>query len=164
MVARIEHDESLQGWMTQELLGVVESSWIMKRTELLEMKVKELVVKKQIGTTNGDEKNIMQNLDEVMKAHFDVEQEYEKFCSDLDKDQGKIEILEIKFDAVFSILKQKQGKLKKSIESLALRASTSTQPPNDIHLDETSSVTYDSLSENEIQNLAKDVKIEYESS
>ena len=85
MVTQIEKDQSLQGWMTQEPLGVIESSWVMKRTELLKLKVKELVVEKRVAFENGEGKNVMKNLDDVEKAHFDVEREYKNFCSDLDR-------------------------------------------------------------------------------
>ncbi len=69
MVTQIEKDQSLQGWMTQEPLGVIESSWVMKRTELLKLKVKELVVEKRVAFENGEGKNVMKNLDDVEKAH-----------------------------------------------------------------------------------------------
>lgn len=159
MVSQIEKDESLQGWMKQELLGVIESSWVMKRTELLKVKVKELVVKEQIAFEIGEGKNIMRNLDEVQKAHFDVKRGYENFCSDLDRNQGKREVLEKKFDAVFSNLKQSQGKLHKSLESLHVSTHNVDKPDGD----KKKSVIYDELSDGEIENIAKDIKTEYES-
>ena len=88
----------------QELLGVIESSWVMKQTELL--KVKELVVKEQIVFENGEGKNINRNLQVVEKAHFNVKRGYVNVCSGLDRNQGKREVLEKKFDAVFSNLKR----------------------------------------------------------
>ena len=43
MLKKIRMDESLSDWGPQELLGVIESSWVMKKTELLKLKVKEIL-------------------------------------------------------------------------------------------------------------------------
>jgi len=43
MLKKIRMDESLSDWGPQKLLGVIESSWVMKKTELLKLKVKEIL-------------------------------------------------------------------------------------------------------------------------
>lgn len=163
MMASIEKDHSLHSWMTQELLGVIESSWVMKRTELLKLEVKELVINKPASLESFQEKSMLRNLEEVEKSHFDVAREYEKFCADLDRDRGKRQVLEKKFDEFFSTLKQCQGKLIKSIESFIINGSKVT--PSDLPQSQEKEDTFiaDALSENEIANLVEDIQTEYES-
>ena len=160
MVKKIEKDTSLQDWKRQELLGVIESSWVMKRTQLLKLKVKELVVSKKLCVEKGEEKHIMRNLEQVEKAHFEVEKAYEKFCMDPDLKRDKRDVLEKRFDVIFSHLKQCQGNLTKSLE-LFQREKSKAKEKTDGFKDNI--VTYDKLSSDEMECLAEEIKTDYES-
>ena len=161
MVKRIEKDTSLQRWATEELLGVIESSWVMKRTELLKVKVREVVIAKPTGRTDtGEERNIMTNLAEVERAHFDVQREYGIFCSGLDNARDKREMLEKKFDLFFTTLKQRQAKFEKAIEayySSSMKKTTSSTPP--VAMNETPEP--EELSTDELEFLVEGIHAEY---
>lgn len=85
MLEKIRLDQSLSDWGPQELLGVIESSWVMKKTELLKLKVKEILCEDIAFTTDckGRDSILSWNLNSLEKAHFDVEQEYSKFTKDI---------------------------------------------------------------------------------
>ena len=164
MINKLENDRSLDGWMLQELLGVIESSWVMKRTELLKLKVKELVTKEMDLSDSARGKAIMRNLEEVEKAHFDVNREYVKFTAEVEKNKEKRQSLENKFDEFFSVLKQSQGKLKKAIIESALPLKSSQTAPSGLNLQEPNvSSVPSALGCDEVSSLVKDIKMEYES-
>ena len=164
MINKLENDRSLDGWMLQELLGVIESSWVMKRTELLKLKVKELVTKEMDLSDSARGKAIMRNLEEVEKAHFDVNREYVKFAAEVEKNKEKRQSLENKFDEFFSVLKQSQGKLKKAIIESALPLKSSQTAPSGLNLQEQNvSSVPSALGCDEVSSLVKDIKTEYES-
>ena len=81
MLEKIKGNEELSNWGPQELLGVTESSWVMKKTELLKFKVQEILSQDMSSTTDckGRDKVLMRNLNSVEKATFEVNAEYAKF-------------------------------------------------------------------------------------
>ncbi|KAJ7378996.1 hypothetical protein OS493_018790 [Desmophyllum pertusum] len=72
MVDKSEIDESLSDWGPQELLGVVETSWVMTKTELLKLKVKEILSEDISSTTDcqGRDKVLMRAFNTLEKAHL----------------------------------------------------------------------------------------------
>ena len=163
MLKKIRMDESLSDWGPQELLGVIESSWVMKKTELLKLKVKEILSEDISSTTDckGRDKVLMRNLNILEKAHFDVNQGYSKFAEEVGKNESERNSLENTFDDVFSALKKSQANLQKSIEAFT-KKNTLQQPSVDQREGQASAPDM-SLEDNEISFLADDIKIDYES-
>lgn len=156
---KLKRNETLSSWGHQELLGVIETSWVMKKTELLKLKVKEILSEDISSTTDckGRDKAVMRNLESVEKATFDVNAEYARFSDEVVKNETHRPALEARFDAFFSALKKSQANLLKSIEAFlkSREASVSDQCES-----QTPVVT---LGEDEVSILANDVKTEYES-
>lgn len=120
MLEKIRLDQSLSDWGPQELLGVIESSWVMKKTELLKLKVKEILCEDIAFTTDckGRDSVLSRNLNSLEKAHFDVAQEYSKFTKDIHENESNRQSLEKRFDEFFSALKKSQANLQKSNKGL----------------------------------------------
>ena len=161
---KIRLDQSLSDWGPQELLGVIESSWVMKKTELLKLKVKEILCEDIAFTTDckGRDSVLSRNLNSLEKAHFDVAQEYSKFTKDIHENESNRQSLEKRFDEFFSALKKSQANLQKSIEAFK-KKNSQTQPTPATVDDSLESQTPQRLEEEEISALAEDVKMEYES-
>jgi hypothetical protein len=82
MLKKIDDDRSLDSWGLQELHGVIESSWIMKKTELLKLKTRELCARDDFHISTERERTVMKNLQALEMSHFQVTKEYETFCAE----------------------------------------------------------------------------------
>lgn len=160
MVDKIRIDESLSDWGPQELLGVVESSWVMTKTELLKLKVKEILSEDISSTTDcqGRDKVLMRAFNTLEKAHFDVNHGYSQFSEEVGKNESKRASLESKFDEVFSALKKAQANLQKSIEAFRKNNPLHKSGVND----QCESQMSVELEDSEIASLADDIKKDYE--
>lgn len=162
LLEKIKGDENMSDWDSRELLGVIEASWVMRKTELLKLKVKEILSKDISATTDckGRDQVLMRNLESVEKATFTVNSEYAKLSEKVRESEANRSALEESFDKVFSALKKSQANLQKSIEAFLWQNEVNCSS----HDGESPTPAVDSmLREDEISVLAQDVKTDYES-
>lgn len=161
MIVKIKNDVSLESWGLNELRGVIDSSWVMRKTELLKLVVERLC---EGGETEGDiyqsqNKSMYLNLDLVQKAHFNVERKYEEISSELENDESNRADLEKQFDELFSELKICQANLQKAIETFLNKKSEATAHD---HANFTDGITSNDLDEQDMTDLVDNTKAEFE--
>jgi hypothetical protein len=121
-VKEISNDAFFDTWGFQEICGLIDVHWTLKKTELLNSYVKELEIS---NLTMGMEKasqvnltSVLKNSDKLNEAQFLTDKGYKKFCEEISRNDGEKRRgeLENQFDAVFSVLKSAQCNLIRSIE------------------------------------------------
>ncbi len=118
----ISSDAFFESWGFQEICGVIDVHWTLKKTKLLNSCVKELeisnlaMVKEKAGQVNLT--SVLKNSEKLNKTQFLTDQGYKKFCEEISRSDGekKRDELENQFEAVFSDLKSAQCDLVRSIE------------------------------------------------
>lgn len=118
-LTEIIQDSSLHDWGIQEIQGVIEVHWVLKKTEILKNCVKEMISNTSCNESRSSpaEKNMRKNFDNLIKAQFMVDNEYKRLSEEVKINGEKNrEKLESEFDKTFSELKIAQSTLTKSIE------------------------------------------------
>lgn len=113
----------LEDWKKQEIHGVINVHWVLRKTEILKNSVQESIASStaensQMANQNPSqiEKNMMKNFDNLEKAQFMVDHHYNQLSEELSKNGEESRVrLEKEFDQIFSQLKIAQANLTKSI-------------------------------------------------
>ena len=119
----VENDNALRHWGVQALNGVVDVAWTLKKTELLQLHVQkcETVYTEIIKENSALSRSMMENLDQVERAHAAVNSKYNDLCRQMD--DGKITQADLDkgLDEKFSVLKKAQANLVKSYQAFILK-------------------------------------------
>ena len=108
----------LEDWNKQEIHGVINVHWILRKTEILKNSVQESIASSTTDNQNPSqiEKNMMKNFENLQKAQFMVDHHYNQLSEEISKNgEESRPRLEKEFDQIFSRLKMAQANLTKSI-------------------------------------------------
>jgi hypothetical protein len=159
MAVEIENSSQYKDWGIQEKHGIIDTSWTMKKSDLLKLTVKKcLADRPETSNSHDKERSLMKNLDKVDLAHFTVNSNYEKLCKGLDSGVS-MSRLEEEFDNVYTELKKAQADLTKAIAAHYVKEKNDSEEVKD----PTRSDVAPPLSKEEIQEIAEEVTTGYES-
>ena len=171
-LTEIIETSSLADWGVQEIHGVIDVHWVLKKTEILKNCVKEMIANQwsqkppdKDSNISQQEKNMMKNFDNLEKAQFMLDNRYKRLSEKLKNDGEKNrEELEKDFDQTFSELKKAQSNLTKSIEQYKLKLDIQSQmcqlsEENEERMDLDESLE---LSENEVEVLVASVQDDFD--
>ena len=115
----VENNKALHHWGVQALNGVMDVAWTLKKSELLKLHAQKCnTVYTEIMKQNSAlSKSMMENLDQVERAHAAVNITYNDLCRQMD--DGKITQADLDqgLDEKFSVLKKAQANLVKSYQA-----------------------------------------------
>lgn len=143
-LTEIIDSSSLKEWNIQEIRGVINVHWVLRKTEILKNSVRELIANSpaendDIANENPSqiEKNLMKNFDNLEKTQFMVDSHYKRLSEELAKNgEESRPLLEKEFDRIFSELKIAQANMTKSImEYKNMQASQLLNRQNNVNED-----------------------------